>query len=92
MRCAVLIKYCFFFVSKKNPLKGLRFRDHRAFSWVLFEAGSQLKVLQYESTEALNLHLKGLNNKEHELFVWPCHDIDQLDFFCLCFSLGSTRT
>lgn len=47
----------------------MRFRDPRAFSWVLFKAGSQLKVLQYKSTEAQNLHLKGLDNKEHELFV-----------------------
>lgn len=52
------------YLSKTNPLEGLRFRDHHASNWVRFEAGSQLTALQYESTEALNLHLKGFTIKK----------------------------
>lgn len=46
-----------------------------------FEAGSQLRTLQYVSTKALHLHLKGFDNNERELFVLLCHDIDEEDLF-----------
>lgn len=46
-----------------------------------FEAGSQLRTLQYQSTKAIHLHLKGFDNKERGLFVLLCHDIDEEDLF-----------
>lgn len=78
-------------MPKRTHSKACGFRDHRAFSWVLFEAGSQLTVPQYESTEALNLHLKGFDNKERELFVLLCHEIDQLDFLFMFFAGKDTK-
>ena len=50
-----------------------------------FEAGSQLRTLQYQSTKATHLHLKGFDNKERGLFVLLCHDIDDEDLFSFFF-------